>query len=108
MDSAALFAMIFGSEKFESYLGELQLATQMQEMTNAADQTNTNTHENHPKIKKFKQRKREVKCASQLVDKLQCYIDAKGTNEAEFKEMIKKEAIELAETVCVLIYVHMY
>lgn len=29
MDSAALFAMIFGSEKFEPLVGELQLASQM-------------------------------------------------------------------------------
>jgi curved DNA-binding protein CbpA len=29
MDSSALFAMIFGSEKFEPLVGELQLATQM-------------------------------------------------------------------------------
>jgi len=29
-DSGALFAMIFGSEKFEPLLGELQLSSQMQ------------------------------------------------------------------------------
>ena len=33
MDSAALFAMIFGSEKFEPLVGELQLASQMGEST---------------------------------------------------------------------------
>ena len=30
MDSAAMFAMIFGSEKFEPIVGELQLAAEMQ------------------------------------------------------------------------------
>lgn len=30
MDPGALYAMIFGSEKFEPIIGELQLASQMQ------------------------------------------------------------------------------
>jgi hypothetical protein len=33
MDSSALYAMIFGSEKFEPLVGELQLASQMQSET---------------------------------------------------------------------------
>ncbi len=98
MESGALFAMIFGSEKFDSLLGELQLASQMQAMQ-AQDSAGSGSVESHPKMKAFKQKKREVKCAATLVEKLQSYVDSKGVNEEEFKHKIREEAKELAETV---------
>ena len=49
MDSKAIFEMIFGSEKFEPLIGELQLS-QM-----------TSMQEDHPpEIMEFKQKKREI------------------------------------------------
>ncbi|CAM6006481.1 unnamed protein product [Sphagnum balticum] len=54
MESGALYAMIFGSEKFEPYIGELKLASQMQAADTESDL------ESHPKVKAFRQRKREV------------------------------------------------
>ena len=63
VDSGALFAMIFGSEKFEPLLGELQLASQMQvgEGPDAEIQT-------HPKLVSYKQKKRQIQCALNLVN----------------------------------------
>jgi hypothetical protein len=66
MDPGAMFAMIFGSDKFVPLVGELKLASQMQakeeELGNVA-------------LEKFHQKKREVQCAAYLVTKLQPFID---------------------------------
>jgi hypothetical protein len=86
MDSGAMFAMIFGSEKFEPLVGELELASQMAE----AEQ------HSHPKLRAFRQRKREIKCALNLVTKLQTYVDTE--DEAAFVASLKEEAEELAST----------
>ena len=58
LDSSTLFAMIFGSEKFEPLVGELKLASQMSEQTAGEYE--------HPKLRAFKQRKRIVQCAINL------------------------------------------
>ena len=102
MDSAALFAMIFGSEKFiplgrklivcTGYIlkaqnkilnwcwlfvwhlyvvGELKIASQMQMKEN---------EKQNNKLDAFRQRKREIQCALNLVEKLQPYIDS-GAND---------------------------
>lgn len=88
MDSGAMFAMIFGSENFEPLVGELQLASQMQ--ANEGDPMSS-----HPKLRAFRQKKREVQCAMNLVAKLQLYIDS---NAEVFQENMRAEAKELAST----------
>lgn len=50
----------------KSSKGELKLASQMQ-----ADETENSV----PKLKKFRQKKREVQCAVNLAQKLQPFID---------------------------------
>jgi hypothetical protein len=76
MDPSTLFAMIFGSEKFVPLVGELKLATQMQQANdNSSDNVNSN------KLMKFRQRKREIQCALNLVQKLQSYIDLCASDE---------------------------
>lgn len=67
IDSASLFAMIFGSEKFEPLLGELQLASQMGALSGEKQDKNAE----HPKLRAFKQKKRCVQCAVNLASKLQ-------------------------------------
>lgn len=67
VDPSTLFAMIFGSEKFEPLVGELKLSSQMQ--------ANESTESNYPKLKKFRQKKREIQCAVNLANRLQTYID---------------------------------
>ncbi|CAE7476132.1 ATJ10, partial [Symbiodinium microadriaticum] len=64
MDPGALYAMIFGSEKFEPIIGELQLASQMQSQVEESQEV-------HPKVRAFHQKKREVQCAVNLAQKLQ-------------------------------------
>jgi hypothetical protein len=66
VDSATLFAMIFGSEKFVPLVGELKLSTQMQVKEG---------EEYNRKLEAFRQKKREVQCAINLVTKLQPFID---------------------------------
>ena len=44
-------------------------------------QDEENEAHNHPKLKKFRQKKREVQCAMNLVQKLQHYIDLNGDAE---------------------------
>ena len=66
VDSATLFAMIFGSEKFVPIVGELKIATQMQERDN---------EEGGSKLRNFRQKKREIQCALNLVVKIQPYFD---------------------------------
>eukprot|EP00596_Hydrurales_sp_CCMP1899_P000062 CAMPEP_0119043032 /NCGR_PEP_ID=MMETSP1177-20130426/16361_1 /TAXON_ID=2985 /ORGANISM="Ochromonas sp, Strain CCMP1899" /LENGTH=618 /DNA_ID=CAMNT_0007010211 /DNA_START=212 /DNA_END=2068 /DNA_ORIENTATION=+ len=90
MDPGALFAMIFGSEKFEPLVGELQLASQMQE---GGDDPALQHH----KLKHYKQRRREIQCAVNLAAKLQPYVDS-GGNEEMFRESLHAEAVELSSS----------
>eukprot|EP01038_Epipyxis_sp_PR26KG_P010779 gene10779-14474_t len=88
VDSSTLFAMIFGSEKFIPLVGELKLASQMQSVE--AEGSN-------PKLESFKQRKREIQCALNLVTKLQPYIDSEE-NETVFRESLREEITELSSS----------
>jgi hypothetical protein len=55
-----------------TFTGELKVASQMQ-----ADESEVSV----PKLKKFRQRKREVQCAVNLVQKLQPFLDLKENEE---------------------------
>jgi len=87
MDPGALYAMIFGSEKFEPLIGELSMASHM---TGGEDEADV-----HPKLKAFKQRQREVRCAVHLAEKLQKYID---NGDYEFSQWAHEEANELGQS----------
>lgn len=89
MDSAALFAMIFGSEKFEAIVGELMLATQM-----GMDRP----EESHPKFQNLKQKKRQIQCALALIEKLDLYTTECECDATKYKARMKPEAIELASS----------
>jgi len=85
MDSAAMYAMIFGSEKFEKYVGEMQITTLLR-----------GHEEKIPEILlSFRQTKREVQCAVTLAGILQPVVEGK---EAEFREQMFAEAKQLAST----------
>jgi hypothetical protein len=87
MDSAAMFAMIFGSEKFEALVGELMLASQM---------GMERPEEGHPKFQALKQKKREIRCAQALVAKLELYSSECDCSVTKFKDMVRADALELA------------
>lgn len=86
VDSATLFAMIFGSEKFVPLVGELKIATQMQERDN---------EEGGSKLRNFRQKKREIQCAINLVVKLQPYFD-NNEEEEMFAALNMDEVNELS------------
>ncbi|KAG8459179.1 hypothetical protein KFE25_005690 [Diacronema lutheri] len=83
LDSATFFAMIFGSEAFEQFVGELQLATLMQQ--EGEDVT--------PAFLEHKQLKREISCALALVAMLEPYV---ARREDEFKAAAHAKAAELS------------
>ncbi len=90
VDASSLYAMVFGSENFESIIGELQVASTIKMLT----EMGMNNEYNHPELLLFRQRKREVQLASILATKL----DTINEGVEEFKTKIKQETIELAET----------
>lgn len=81
LDSATFFAMVFGSEAFEQFVGELQLATLMQQEESAT-----------PALLEHKQLKREVTCALALAALLVPYVEGR---EADFRAFAAAKAAEL-------------
>jgi len=59
--------------------GELKLASQMQAEESEAS---------NPKLKKFRQKKREVQCAVNLVQKVQPFIDLNGDEEVRVQRFV--------------------
>jgi len=82
MDAGVFFTMLFGSERFEPYIGKLALASA------ASMEGSLSMHR-----LQIRQQKREVDLALKLVDFTQPYVS--GEEEA-FKEKIRAEAKELA------------
>jgi len=99
MDSSAFFMMIFGSEKFDYYVGELQLAMMMsmgQEMNEDENALNA-LFDDNPQMR-YKQLKRTVQCAVNLSKTLQEYIDEADEAKPVFKAKMEEEAKVLATT----------
>jgi hypothetical protein len=91
IDASALYAMIFGSEDFEAIVGELALASQMKMyISQVTEAPNPNMH----LILAFRQRKREVQLAVNLLKKIDLYIE----DETKFNELIATEVAELTKT----------
>ena len=84
--------MIFGSEKFEPLIGELEIAKQMQ--NNQSDEEEK-TSKFESKLNKFQQKKRQVQCAVNLTKKLQQYVDG---DEEGFRMAAREEAKELSQS----------
>uniref|UniRef100_A0A7S2SMW4 J domain-containing protein n=1 Tax=Mucochytrium quahogii TaxID=96639 RepID=A0A7S2SMW4_9STRA len=106
MDSSAFFMMIFGSEKFDYYVGELQLATMltMSQDENASDEENMDKLFSKSPIMEFRQKQREVQCAVNLAKTLESYINESAANPGvpcdhpEFRKIVAAEAAELSST----------
>jgi curved DNA-binding protein CbpA len=67
IDPSTMYAMIFGSEKFEPLIGELQIASQI------SMEMETGTAHN-PKLKAFNQRKRVLRCALNISKRLDEFV----------------------------------
>ena len=88
MDASQFYQMLFGSEEFDDFIGELQLA-----------QVISMAEGNEPSFKamKHKQHKREVDCAVKLAELLApCLDDA--FDEGAWEAKLQGQATELART----------
>ena len=88
MGASNMYAMIFGSENFDSIIGEMQIAAFFEAMTSGAPMS--------AELMQFKQRKRELQCAVNLASKLAGYKGPETKD--QFVAKIEKESHELAET----------
>ena len=87
LDSTTLFAVVFGSAKFEDFVGELQLAQLAQE-----EQDDTDVPDEE---RAYLQRKREVDRAAKVVDLLDPYASGRS-DAAAFEVSLQPLARDLA------------
>mmetsp|Transcript_34553 Transcript_34553/g.83595 ORF Transcript_34553/g.83595 Transcript_34553/m.83595 type:complete len:626 (+) Transcript_34553:97-1974(+) len=109
IDPLVFFAVMFGSHLVEPYVGELWIATTADTMMKdhqAMDMENMSEEDAKLTAGKvsgteslLKQRKREVKCALNLREKVSSYVEAKDENFVnEFTSSIQEEATKIADT----------
>lgn len=99
MDAATFFAIVFGSEAFELYVGELRLASTMKKsiVNGSSDSAAEDADIDHEELH-FEQRRRVVKLALALADDLLApFVD--GSSDArEFERSIRSRGTELVGT----------
>jgi curved DNA-binding protein CbpA len=88
VDANSLFTFIFGSEKFDYMIGELQVLSTVQSLVQREGALPD------PKLAAFRQRRREVQCAVNLAAKLDSFLE---DNEDSFRETARREGSELAD-----------
>jgi curved DNA-binding protein CbpA len=114
IDPLIFFAVMFGSHLVEPYVGELWIATtadtmmkdamQQQQAMDKENMTEEDAAEflaNKTSTEEMllKQRKREIKCALNLREKIMPFLEAKDENDlAAFKVSLEKEASKIADT----------
>mmetsp|Transcript_22962 Transcript_22962/g.49688 ORF Transcript_22962/g.49688 Transcript_22962/m.49688 type:complete len:630 (+) Transcript_22962:108-1997(+) len=116
IDPLVFFAVMFGSHLVEPYVGELWIATTADTMMKDAMEQQKEMDMDLEKMteeeaSKFlsgktssdqmllKQRKREVKCALNLREKIMPYLEAKDEDDLQnFKSSIQDEAAKIADT----------
>mmetsp|Transcript_5887 Transcript_5887/g.6984 ORF Transcript_5887/g.6984 Transcript_5887/m.6984 type:complete len:317 (-) Transcript_5887:2181-3131(-) len=109
LDSGAFFNLIFGSEKFEPIVGELQLAMMMSlgaeqgMMSESFMEQSENMDleqvlDKNSMILQYRQRKREVQLAKNLAEKLTVYVSCNTEEDIKnFEDQIIAEAKELGK-----------
>ena len=93
MDARAFFCLLFGSERFEPWTGELLIAAQADHFAKASEDDEMSELE---KSLKKRQLKREVACAVNLRERSARYVY--GRDSDGFEAQIRQEARELASS----------
>ncbi|KAG8087934.1 hypothetical protein GUJ93_ZPchr0010g8205 [Zizania palustris] len=91
IDPAAIFAMLFGSELFEDYIGQLAMAS-MASLDNFGEDEHIDTSKLHEKMQAVQQ-EREEKLAEVLKSRLHIYVQG---NKEEFIELAQAEVSRLS------------
>jgi len=98
MNPALFFGLLFGSERFVPWTGELHIAMQTDHFTRGFEESEDEgaapTEEDSSKTLKKRQHRREVLCACHLRQKLERWVY--GRDEAGTEEQMRLEAHELA------------
>eukprot|EP00927_Polykrikos_kofoidii_P066618 TRINITY_DN62184_c0_g1_i1.p1 TRINITY_DN62184_c0_g1~~TRINITY_DN62184_c0_g1_i1.p1 ORF type:complete len:785 (+),score=159.42 TRINITY_DN62184_c0_g1_i1:139-2355(+) len=95
MDPSVFFSLLFGSERFEPWIGELHLAMQTDEFAKTLEKADEEGTEDDTPTMSLTRRQfhREVRCACHLREKLSRYVYQRDTD--GFKEQIRLEAVDL-------------
>ncbi|KAI8833960.1 X-domain of DnaJ-containing-domain-containing protein [Chytriomyces cf. hyalinus JEL632] len=103
IDSSQLFELVFGSQKFESFIGELKLLSltkDMQEMPdpNAGPEKQRELYNKSQYLLEKGQKQREVRCAVNLAAYLEKYISDTTETKEHFRQFLESEAKDLTST----------
>ncbi|KAI9342947.1 X-domain of DnaJ-containing-domain-containing protein [Obelidium mucronatum] len=104
MDSSQLFEMVFGSQHFENFVGELKLYSMtkgMDEMPLSKDmppEKQQEAFERSQYLMSKKQKEREVRCAVNLAKYLQNYVADESADHINFKNFLEVDCKELTST----------
>lgn len=107
LDPAVFFSLLFGSERFEPWIGELHLAMQTDQLAKSLEKDMRSSEDGEPiqddpmedmdasgQRMKRRQYRREVRCATHLRSKLDRWVH--GRDYAGFEEQMRLEAVDLA------------
>lgn len=115
MDAKMMYEMLFGSEKFESFIGELKVYSATNRMTQTQNEPTDNACRDfasdmakasaNEKMEAWLQRRRIIQCAVNLVEKLDPYVTAVVNMEGrmnrdvdeQFRESLREELADLVE-----------
>lgn len=93
MDPSMFFSLLFGSERFLPWIGELHLAMQTDELAKSMEQEDEGDEHKAGGGLKRRQARREVRCAAHLRDKLDRAVY--GRDFPGFEAQMRSEAVEL-------------
>jgi curved DNA-binding protein CbpA len=100
LDPSLFFSLLFGSERFEPWVGELHLAMQTDELTKTLEKSQADEEAQGDALQdlasrslKRRQLRREVRCACHLRNKLDRHVYDRDT--AGFEEQMRREAVDL-------------